>query len=116
MPSMFDRFVGAMWPEFQALTERVRELQRTLTEACDRILDLEIEQEKLMATQAQFDERMTKVDAATTEVANDLQKLRDELKAGGAISDANLALLDAKIARLVVIGADPENPAPTPEV
>jgi hypothetical protein len=95
MPSMFDRFVGAMWPEFQALTERV---------------------DRLMATQAQFDERMTKVDAATTEVANDLQKLRDELKAGGAISDANLALLDAKIARLVVIGADPENPAPTPEV
>jgi hypothetical protein len=95
MPSMFDRFVGAMWPEFQALTERV---------------------DRLMATQAQFDERMTKVDAATTEVANDLQKLRDELKAGGAISDANLALLDAKIARLVLIGSDPENPVPAPEV
>lgn len=91
MPSAFDRFVAAMWPEYQALTERVNQL---------------------MGTQAQFDERMGKIDAATTEIANDLQKLRDDLKASGSISDSNLAILDAKIARLVVLGADPENPAP----
>ena len=72
--------------------------------------------EAIMATQAQFDERMGKIDAATTEIAADLKKLRDDLAAGGAVSDANLAVLDAKIAVLDAMGKDPEAPVPVEEL
>ncbi len=51
------------------------------------------------------------LDAATTEVANDLQALRDQV-ASGNVSDESLAALDESIARLKVLGADPENPVP----
>lgn len=67
-----------------------------------------------MAKQEDFDARMKEMDEATTEIANDLQKLRDEIAAGGSISDANLAILDAKIATLKVLGSDPTNPVPPP--
>jgi hypothetical protein len=67
---------------------------------------------KIMAKQEQFDELLTRLDAATTEIASDLQALRDEL-AAGTINDASLATLDAKIAQLEAMGADPADPIPT---
>ncbi len=66
-------------------------------------------------TQDQFNAMLADIDAATTEVASDLQKLRDELASAGALSDANAALLDARIARLKAIGQDPEQPVPVVE-
>ena len=95
MPSLLERLIGGLLPELRA-----------------DIDNLKLQQEHVMATQAQFDERMGKIDAATSEIAADLQALRNELKESGAVSDENLAVLDAKIARLVVLGADPENPVP----
>jgi len=44
--------------------------------------------------------------AATNEVAADLQTLRDKIK-DGTVSDADVAALEANIARLEGMGADP---------
>lgn len=61
--------------------------------------------------------------AATDEVASDLQTVRDELAAALADQDqavqdavnAALAGFDAPLARLQALGQDPENPVPAPE-
>lgn len=68
-----------------------------------------------MAKQDQFNELLTRMDAATTEIANDLKTLREEA-AAGSISDASLATLDAKIAQLEAMGQDPADPIPDPVV
>lgn len=64
-----------------------------------------------------------RIDAATNEVASDLKAVRDELAAVAAAAevdkqaavDAALAKLDAPIARLEALGADPADPVPAPE-
>lgn len=87
MPSLMERLIGERWPEYLRLVGKV---------------------EQMAGTQADFNARMGKIDAATTEIAADLKKLREDLADGGEISDANLAMLDAKIAVLEAMGKDPE--------
>ena len=73
--------------------------------------------ELIMAT---ADEVVSRLDAATNEVAADLTSLRDELAQvladqdveKQAAVDAALAKFDAPIARLEALGADPSNPDP----
>lgn len=69
-----------------------------------------------MAINDDIDTRVAQLDAATTEVANDLQALRDEIAAGEFVSpedkSAILAKLDSRIERLVQLGQDPVNPVP----
>jgi hypothetical protein len=69
------------------------------------------------------DEVLAALDGATTEVANDLQGLRDQLSQAiadkgeavqAAVEDV-LAGFDAPIARLQALGSDPQNPVPDPE-
>jgi hypothetical protein len=74
----------------------------------------------LMAT---AEDLAARIDSATNEVASDLKAVRDELAAVSAAAetdkqaavDAALAKLDAPIARLEALGADPSDPIPTPE-
>ena len=101
MPSVMDRILSALTPEYRALRADVNALQAL--------------GEQLMERQEQFDAAIQQLDEATNEVASDLQALRDEIAGGSAISEANLAVLDAKIARLKALGADPENPVPAVE-
>ncbi len=54
---------------------------------------------------------IAELDAATNELASDLQALRDQV-ASGTVTDETLAALDAAIARAKVLGQDPENPVP----
>ncbi len=98
MPSIFDRIVGALLPDTSGLRADVTALQAQM--------------EQVMAKQEDFDARMTAMDDATNEIAKDLQDLRDQL-AAGTIPDSAIATLDAKIARLQQLGADPTNPVPT---
>lgn len=91
MPSIFEQIVNALLPGYLQLRADVTALQA--------------QQEQLMAKQEEFDARMTQIDEATNEIAKDLQALRDAL-AGGTIPDAAIATLDAKIARLKLLGAD----------
>ena len=75
---------------------------------------------QLMATAEEF---ATRLNAATDEIAADLQALRDQLQAvrdeipaaQQAAVDEALAKLDAPIARLEALGQDPADPVPSPE-
>jgi hypothetical protein len=59
-----------------------------------------------------FDTSLARIDAATTEVANDLRELREQLANGVAVTPEQLAALAAAADRLEGIGADPTNPVP----
>lgn len=71
-----------------------------------------------MAKQDLFEAALSKIDAATTDIASDLQALRDQIAGGGLspeVEDAVLAKLDAAAARLEGIAADPADPVPPVE-
>lgn len=55
----------------------------------------------LMPTKQEFDAAMAEIDAATTEIANDLQKLIDQ----GFIAQEGLDTINTKIAALKALGA-----------
>ena len=72
--------------------------------------------EKIMATEAEFNARLAAIEAATANVAAELQSLRDSLVNVGLTAEQEssvLASLDAKIAALQALSTPP--PAPTPE-
>lgn len=79
-----------------------------------RLKQQEIQQ---MAFNQDFDARMSAMDAATNELASDLQGLRDQLAAAQGMDEAEkkaiLDTLDAKITRLQVLGQAPANPVPS---
>lgn len=91
-------------------------LLRTVARLSDRITHLET----LMATVTEI---VTRLDTATNEVAADLATIKDQLTAALADVDAAkraavdeaLAMLDAPIARLEALGADPADPVPSVE-
>jgi hypothetical protein len=68
-----------------------------------------------MATQADYDALIDRLNAATSKVAGVLRDLRDKLAAGGMTADeeaAELAKLGAVADSLDALGADPTNPIP----
>lgn len=66
---------------------------------------------KIMAKQETFDALLVRVEAATTELANDLAALRGEI-AAGTVSEESLAKFDTIVSTLEAMGKDPENPVP----
>ena len=62
----------------------------------------------IMAKQDQFDAMLQRLDAATTEIADDLRELREEVI--DTISDDSLAKLDANISKLETMGAEDDQP------
>lgn len=62
----------------------------------------------IMAKQDQFDAMLQRLDAATTEIADDLRELREEVI--DTISDESLAKLDANISKLETMGAEDDQP------
>ena len=71
---------------------------------------------KIMAKQEDFDAVLTRIDAATTDIADDLKGLRDEIKNAGLPSDVEdsvLSKLTAAADKLEGIAADPQDPIPT---
>lgn len=68
--------------------------------------------ESLMTVTAQIQEFSDRVNAATNEIAADLQALRDKVAAGTPLTEEDTALLNAAASRLEAMGADPENPVP----
>lgn len=76
----------------------------------------------LMATVEQFNAVLSRIDTATTDIANDIRELRDEVKealenAGvpSADEDGILSRLSTVADTLEAIAKDPENPTPEPE-
>lgn len=70
-----------------------------------------------MAKMDEFNAKMGQIDEATNEIASDLEALRNDVANGLSADQTATALstLDAKIARLRQLGADPENPVPPTE-
>lgn len=58
-----------------------------------------------MAKQDQLNAAIARLETATTEIASDMKKLRDEI-ATGSVTDESLATLDANIAKLESLGAE----------
>lgn len=63
-----------------------------------------------------FDDALTELDSATTDVANELESLKGQIS---GLDSSLAARLDAPIARLKAMASDPNNvdpnPVPTPE-
>ena len=78
-----------------------------------RVATLEQQGAALMTRQDAFDQSLTALNTATNDIAEDLTRLRGEV-ANTGISAESLARLDANIARLQALAADPENPVPEP--
>jgi hypothetical protein len=59
---------------------------------------------------------MNQIDSATTEVGEDLLRLRDQVKVGMTQADVDAVKdrLTAQAARLTEFAKDPEDPVPTP--
>lgn len=64
-----------------------------------------------MAISADVQARFDRLDAATTEIANDLRALR-EAATDRPLNAEELAMFDAKIAVLDELGKDPVEPPP----
>ncbi len=64
-----------------------------------------------MNRQERLEAAVSRLGAATDEIASDLKSLRDEITQGN-LSDASLDKLDANISSLEALGRDPENPVP----
>lgn len=65
----------------------------------------------IMGKQEQFDAMITRLNAATNDIAADLTLLKEQI-AAGTVSDESLARLDQHIASLEALGASTENPVP----
>lgn len=78
-------------------------------------LNLIIEKlDEIMAlTQQQFNELIARLNTVTNDIAEDYQKLLDEIQAGN-ISDESVAEAKANIERLEALGASVSNPVPEP--
>lgn len=74
------------------------------------LAELKALKEAVLTQSEKIAELTTRLDAATNEIASDLQALRDKL---ASVTDVDLAPLDASISRLEALGRDPENPIPT---
>lgn len=77
----------------------------------DRLALLEAQGAVLMARQEDVDRIIVDLNAATNEIAADLERLRGEI-ASGVVSEASIQALDGMVARLQALGQDPENPVP----
>ncbi len=70
---------------------------------------------KIMATVEQFEAALSRIDTATTNIASELQSLKDQIANQGLPSDVEanvLARLDAAATKLEGIGGNVENPVP----
>jgi DNA repair ATPase RecN len=88
------------------------ELLKSISEKID-YLTLKINE---MATkQERFDTVLSRIDAVTTEIAQDYQTLLDEVR-NGTVSDASLERAEQNIARLEAIAKSNDTPVPGEEI
>lgn len=67
--------------------------------------------EAMATKQERFDALLTRIDAVTTNIAEDYRTFVDEVKAG-TVSDESLAKAEANITTLEQLAASKENPIP----
>lgn len=75
-------------------------------------------QKRIMATLAQFEDALNRIDEATTATAEELRSLREELTNAGLDAETEasvLARLNTAADRLEAVGASVEEPVPAEE-
>lgn len=81
--------------------------------------DIKNQNKELMArTQEQWESILTRIDAATTNIAQQLRDLKDQIANQGLPADVEEAIftrLDTAATQLEQVGASPENPVPPVE-
>lgn len=78
---------------------------------------LNIKIEKIMATEQEWLDVLSRIDVATTNIAEDIRSLKDQIAGQGLpqeVEDRIKAQLEAKATQLEGIAADTENPVPPP--
>lgn len=73
--------------------------------------------EKIMATEQEWLDVLSRIDVATTNIAEDIRSLKEQLTGQGLpqeVEDRIKAQLEAKATQLEGIAADTENPVPPP--
>lgn len=93
------------------------DLERELKRISESLKNLTHQNFTIMAQLSDFEAALTKIDAATTNIAEDLQALRDQIAGGGLSPELEaevLGKLEAAAAKLEGIAADPADPVPAP--
>jgi hypothetical protein len=73
--------------------------------------------DKIMATEQEWLDVLNRIDVATTNIAEDIRSLKDQITGLGLPQEAEdriKAILEAKAVQLEGIAADTENPVPPP--
>lgn len=68
-----------------------------------------------MSKQEQFESVLSRIDTATTKIADQLRELKDQIANQGLpaeVEDQVLARLETAATQLEAVGASPENPVP----
>jgi len=101
-------------PKTAEAFEAVQARLGLLLEATNRVL---IQGASLMAASDDMKADLGKIDAATNNIAADIQRLKDKISS--SMSPADVADVKSALARTVTrlegLAADPSNPDPTPE-
>lgn len=95
------------------LNVNVKQVQES--ELLKILKELKILNLQIMAKQEQFDAVLTRIDAATNKIADQLRALKDQIANQGLpgdVEDAVLARLETAATQLEAVGASPENPVP----
>lgn len=82
---------------------------------CGDLIHLKLD--KIMATQEQFNQVITRIDEATNNIAADLRSLKDVIAGAGlpaSVEDEVLARLDSAATKLEEVAAETEDEEPEP--
>lgn len=90
--------------------------ERSLAELHEKLDRIERKQDEAMSKYTEISELLSAMDAATNEIASDIDALREQVAGGLTPEQATdvTAKLDAMKSRLVALGQDPEDPVPAP--
>jgi ABC-type transporter Mla subunit MlaD len=102
------------WFDVSGRLKRIEERTERIEEI---VISINRKARKIMALQQEFLDVLKRIDDATTAIGERIQKLLDQLAAGGLTSDEEAAVLaqaKAQAEKLEGIAADPNNPVPNP--
>jgi chromosome segregation ATPase len=88
------------------------------TEVIQLLKELKTQNKKIMASLEQFESALSRIDTATTNIANQLRDLKDQIANQGLPADVEntvLSRLETAATQLEQVGQSVENPVPPVE-
>jgi hypothetical protein len=89
--------------------------EKTLKQLVEKANSLNSKIDTIMTKQERFDTVLTRIDAVTTNIAEDFKAFIKEAQEG-SISDESLAKAEANVTKLEELAATKENPVPGEEI